>query len=200
MIKVLIFDADGVLINGEMFSKILAKEYGISTEITEPFFDGPFSECLVGNIDLKEAISPYLEGWGWKTGVDSFLDYWFSAEHSIDQDLIAYIQECRKRGIKCYVATNQEKHRAEYMLDKLGFVNNFDKLYASAHLGHKKPSLDFYEKLVNDLDGINKEEILFWDDSPKNITAARQFGINAELYTTFEDFNKRMKIYPDFDK
>lgn len=195
MIKVLIFDADGVLINGEMFSKKLAKEYGISLEQTAPFFKGVFNDCLIGNADLKESISPYLKEWGWKTGVDNFLDYWFSFEHSIDQELIAYIQDLRKNGIKCFVATNQEKNRAEYMLNKMGFVNNFDKLYASAHLGHKKPNLDFYAKLVSELGDIKKEEILFWDDTPENITGAREFGINAELYTSFEDFKKRIKIY-----
>ena len=195
MIKVLVFDADGVLINGEMFSKKLAKEYGISTEQTAPFFKGVFNDCLVGNADLKESISPYLEEWGWKTGVDGFIDYWFSSEHSIDQELIEYIQDLRKNGIKCFVATNQEKHRAEYMFSKMGFDKSFDKLYASAHLGHKKPSLDFYAKLVSELGDVKKEEILFWDDAPENITGAREFGINAELYTSFEDFKKRMKIY-----
>ena len=198
MIKVLLFDADGVLITGEMFSRILAREHGISTEQTLPFFDGPFQECIIGNADLKETVSPYLEGWGWKTGVDSFLEYWFSCEHLIDQELIEYIQKCRKNGIKCYVATNQEKHRAEYMLNKLGFAKSFDKLYASSHLGHKKPDVNFFVKLLEDLSNVKKEEILFWDDSTKNIQVAREFGINAELYTSFPDFKKRMKIYPDF--
>ena len=198
MIKVLLFDADGVLITGEMFSRILAKEYGISVEQTEPFFDGPFQECVVGNADLKETVAPYLEGWGWKTGVDSFRDYWFSCEHLIDQELIAYIQECRKRGIKCYIATNQEKHRAHYMLNTLGFADSFDKLYASAHLGHKKPDINYFIKLLKELGDVEKDEILFWDDSTENIRVAREFGINAELYTSFPDFQKRMRIYPDF--
>jgi beta-phosphoglucomutase-like phosphatase (HAD superfamily) len=40
MIKVVLFDADGVLINTELFSVHLARDYGISMETTLPFFTG----------------------------------------------------------------------------------------------------------------------------------------------------------------
>lgn len=195
MIKVLIFDADGVLINGDIFSKRFSKEYNIDISKINPFFDGPFKDCLVGKADLKEVIVPYLGEWGWKEGVDNFLEYWFSTEHSIDQELIDYIQEHRKNGIKCVMATNQEKYRADYLFNKIGFVNSFDKMYVSAHLGHKKINKEFFEKLVGDLDYIKKDEILFWDDDIENIDIAKEFGINAELYITFEDFKQKMKDY-----
>lgn len=198
MIKILIFDADGVLINSERFSKRLAREYGISTDKTTPFFTGIFNECLIGNADLKESITPYLNEWGWKKSVDDFLDYWFSSEHSVDMELINEIQKYRDKGIKCFVATNQEKHRAKYMLEKMGFTDSFDKLYASAHLGCKKPSFDFYEKITKELGEIKKEEILFWDDTKENITGAIEFGINAELYISIEDFKTKMKKYFSF--
>ena len=138
MIKVLIFDADGVLINGDIFSKRFSKEYNIDISKINTFFDGPFKDCIIGKADLKEVLAPYLKEWGWKDGVDNFLEYWFSSEHSIDQELIDYIQDRRSNGIKCVMATNQEKYRAEYMFNKIGFANSFDKMYASAHLGHKK--------------------------------------------------------------
>lgn len=195
MIKVLIFDADGVLINGDIFSKRFSKEYNIDISKINPFFDGSFKDCLVGKTDLKEAIIPYLEEWGWKDGVDNFLEYWFSSEHSIDQELIDYIQNYQNSGIKCVMATNQEKYRAEYMFNKIGFVNSFDKMYVSAHLGHTKTNVEFFDKLVKDLGDTKKDEILFWDDDIENINTAKEFGINAELYTTFKDFKQKMKDY-----
>ncbi|HAQ03079.1 hypothetical protein A2467_02000 [Candidatus Nomurabacteria bacterium RIFOXYC2_FULL_36_8] len=195
MIKVLIFDADGVLINGDIFSERFSKEYGIDIDKINPFFDGPFKDCLVGKADLKEVITPYLEEWGWKDGVDNFLEYWFSSEQSINQELIDCIQEYRKNGIKCVMATNQEKYRADYIFNKIGFVNSFDKMYVSAHLGHKKTNIEFFEKLVKDLGDIKKDEILFWDDDIENIKTAKGFGINAEVYTTFADFKQKIKDY-----
>lgn len=195
MIKALIFDIDGVLINSEKLSKKFAREYNIPLKDILPFFDGPFNDCILGKADLKEAITPYLRSWGWKKGVDKFLDYWFSVEHIMNQELIDCIQNYRKEGIKCFVATNQEKHRAEYIFNKMGFADSFDKFYFSSNLGHKKPDSDFFAKVVNDLGGIRKEEILFWDDAPENIAGAKEFGINAELFTSFPDFKRRIKVY-----
>jgi len=195
MIKVLIFDADGVLINGDIFSKRFSKEYNIDINKINPFFDGPFKECLVGKADLKEVVAPYLKEWDWKYGVDKFLEYWFSSEYSIDRELIDYIQNYRNNGVKCVMATNQEKYRADYLFNKIGFVDSFDKMYVSAHLGHKKTSKEFFGKLVTGLGDIKKEEILFWDDDIENINVAKEFGINAELYTTFVDFEQKMKNY-----
>jgi FMN phosphatase YigB (HAD superfamily) len=68
-------------------------------------------------------------------------------------------------------------------------------MYVSAHLGHKKTNKEFFEKLVKDLDNIKKDEILFWDDDIENINTAKEFGIKAELYTTFEDFKQKILKY-----
>ena len=184
MIKVVIFDADGVLIHQGRFSKSLDEEYGITIETTASFFKGPFQDCLVGKKDLREAIAPYLDSWGWDKGVDVLLDYWFTIEHAINEDLISYIQELRSKGILCFLATNNEKYRFQYMLEKMGFSESFDRTYSSAHLGEKKPNQEFFAKIYNDLENIQKEEIFFTDDDLENIQGAKDFGIKAEIYTT----------------
>lgn len=195
MIKVILFDADGVLINGGMYSNELERGYGITSKITRPFFMGVFQECLINAKDLKTEIEPYLEQWGWKKSVQDFMDEWFEYEHKINSPLINYIQKLRAQGTKCVVATNQEKYRADYMLQKMGFNFSFDKVYASAHLGARKPDQKFFEKILLNFPEVDKSEILFWDDSPGHVTAAKQFGINAELYTTLADFYEKMKHY-----
>ncbi|TXG77927.1 HAD family hydrolase [Candidatus Dojkabacteria bacterium] len=193
MIKYLLLDADGVIINPPyMFSTKLAKEYGITLEMTSDFFTGIFVECIEGRADLKEVLPPYLKEWGWSKTVEDFIDYWFQSEHDIDKELVKYVQEVRSKGIKCFVATNQEKHRAEYMLNELGFTNSFDKVYASSGLGYKKPDQMFFNKILSDLGKVNKKEILFWDDTVKNVESAKMFGINAEVYSNYKDFKNKM--------
>ncbi|MCC6323624.1 HAD-IA family hydrolase [Candidatus Nomurabacteria bacterium] len=190
MIKVILFDADGVLVNGERFSVVLEREHGISINKTLPFFNGEFQNCLIGNADLKETVEPHLSDWGWEQGTDAFLDYWFNAEHTINEELIEYIQELRQKGIQCFVATNNEKYRFGYMLDKMGFAKSFDKTYSSAHLGSKKPDLEFFQKIYNELENVGKDEILFIDDDHKNVENAKEFGINAEIYQSVDQIKK----------
>jgi putative hydrolase of the HAD superfamily len=195
MIKAVIFDADGVLINGEMFSVQLARDCGITTEQTLPFFTGTFKDCIVGKADLKEVLIPYLHKWGWNKSVDDFIDYWHRSEHNIDSELINYIQILRKNGIICCLGTNQTKFRFNYMLKEMGFEKSFDKVYVSAHIGYKKPNREFYEHILYDLKDIKKEEVVFWDDTLENVEGARQFGIHAEVYTSFDNFSIRMQKY-----
>lgn len=195
MIKVIIFDADGVLVHSKRrFSTTLAEKHGISLKSTLPFFNGPFQECLVGNSDLKEIILPYLDKWGWDKGVDTLLDYWFSLESQTDKLLIKYIKELRQKGVICLLATNNEKYRFKYMMSKMGLQKVFDKTYASAHLGHKKPNQSFFLKIYKELGKIDKKEILFVDDSIENIKGAKKFGINTEFYTTFDNLKKKISL------
>lgn len=80
------------------------------------------------------------------------------------------------------------------MIDHMGFSTAFDKIYSSAHMGLKKPAVDFYAKIIEDLKA-NKSEVLFWDDDQANINGAVEYGISAELYTKYENFLKTMKSY-----
>lgn len=192
MIKAILFDADGVLLNGEKFSRVLAKEKGLSEEITHEFFKGPFKDTIIGKKDLRTILPPFLAKWNWRGGVDAFLQYWFESEHKIDEALVAYVQELRSKNIQCYVATNQEKNRIEYMLKNMGFAGAFDGVFASSHIGHKKPTLKFYETVVASLN-LKKDQILFWDDTEKNVDAAKHFGIHAHVYTTLEHFMEVMQ-------
>lgn len=196
MIKAIIFDVDGVLINGKRFSDILHHDYGITQEKTLPFFTGPFQECLVGNADLREEIQPYLKEWGWQKTVDDFLWYWFTAEQHIDRELFAYIEVLKSKGIHVYVASNNEKHRTAYLWNELGFSKVFAEIFSSAHIGHVKHQLQFFEKMLKKLpEGVRKDEILLWDDDMKNIQTAQEFGLQAEFYSGLEQLKKKTEAY-----
>lgn len=192
MIKVLLFDVDGVLTSGGPFSKHLAQDYGISPEVTSAFFKEKLPACLIGNADLKEELLAYLQQWGWQQSVDDFIQYWFKSEHNIDEPLIEAIQDVRQRGIPCYLATNQEKYRTAYILEQMGFAEKFDGMFSSGHIGYAKPQRAFFMYVLSQLNGIEANEIFFWDDTPANVAAAREAGLQAEIYTSFADFQRTL--------
>ncbi len=194
MIKTIIFDADGVLVfRKEYFSKRL----GLSEDVMKKFFEGVFQECLVGKADLKEELPKYMHEWGWEGSVDELLKEWFEGERELNQELLSYIEKLRKKGITIYVGTNNEKYRTEYLRDVVGLGKVVHKFYGSGHIGHLKPDHKFFQYIIDD-QKLDKDEVIFWDDFKENVKAARKFGIKAEYYYSFEDFEKKMKKYLAF--
>lgn len=193
MIKVILFDADGVLISGKPFSQQLEKDFGIKVANLQPFFREKFPACLVGKADLKEEIKPYLPTWGWSGTTDDLLRYWFRVEHEPNQGLLLFIKRLKENGYKVYVATNQEKYRTEYLRNEMGFGSQFDGIFSSSYIGHKKPEQDFFKKILNEVKPVKANEVLFWDDSEENIIAAKNLGFEAHLYQNFSDFQSKMK-------
>jgi len=191
-IKAVILDADGMVVHGERFSNRLEKRFGIPTTVTGKFFSNGFADCLVGRADLKKELSKQLGAWGWKQSVDDLLGFWFSdADTIIDRRFQHVPESLQSYGIKVCLATNNEKYRTAYLSETKRLGTWFDKIFSSADMGVKKPDQAFFQKMIDEL-GFEKGEVTFWDDDPGNIEGAKSFGVNAELYTGFEDFEKKI--------
>ncbi len=197
MTKAILFDADGVVIDAEMFSVQYQEKYNVSNDEMVPFFKGDFQKCVMGQLDLVEAVTPWLAKWKWEGTPEEFLHYWFSAEHSVDEQMIETIKKLRKKGIKCYLVTNQEKYRAQYLKEQMGFDKLFDDMFLSGDIGYKKPDREFYEFILNNLKNkyeIHSQEIMFFDDDQRNVDAAKNCGIDAYFYKNFEEFQNTVKL------
>ncbi|MFH1287000.1 MAG: HAD-IA family hydrolase [Candidatus Magasanikbacteria bacterium] len=190
--QVILFDADGVVIRSEMFGTHYQQTQGLSPDDMLPFYKGIFQECLTGRADLKEVIVPWLKKWKWDGDVDGFLLQWFQYEHKTDQKVVDLIRELRKNAVSCYLATNQEKYRTQYMRNEMGFEKLFDGIFSSAEIGSKKPQAEFYEFIFREL-GVNKDKILYTDDTASHVEGAKLAGIDAYLYTEFEPFYEYVK-------
>ena len=78
----------------------MEREYGIPVDKVLPFFTGIFQQCLIGKAELRKVIGPHLQEWGWKGTVDELLEFWFKAEHKIDEQMIEIVKSLKEKVIR----------------------------------------------------------------------------------------------------
>lgn len=184
MIKVILFDCDGPIIKREMY---FSQRLGIPYEKLKDFFEGDFLLCETGKKDLKEELKVHIKSWGVSKSLDELMDFWFSNEAEVDRQMTDQIFLLRQRGIKCFLATNNEKYRTEYLWTVVGLKNFLDGLFSSCYVGYMKSHAEFWQEAYKNFSEISKQEILVVDDDPQNVKSAQQFGFTASLYTDFEN-------------
>lgn len=181
-----LWDIDGVLIAPWQFRDKLEGEYGISPEVTGSFFADRFRDCLVGEADLRYELRHRLGDWGWSDSVDRFMRLWFEAEKEPVAEVMDFVAELQRAGYPCYIASNQERYRARYLSETVGFSQVFDELFFSSRMGVRKPDSAFYVAIQEEL-GRSPSELVLVDDSLANVEAARVLGWTAVHFRNLAD-------------
>ncbi len=194
-IRALLFDGDGVVLTGGVFTRALAERPDIDVSALQPFFRNEFVACLEASARIEDALPPYLDACGWSDGVEAFLHFWFEAERAVDAELLDLICRYRANGVQCHLASNQERRRAAYLTEEMGLGRRFERLFFSCELGVRKPARAYFDAIAQALAPLQCCSMLLWDDAVTNVEAARSTGMQAELYTTLESFTFGMARY-----
>ncbi len=196
--RIFVFDADGVVIEPWGFANVLQRDFDISKEDTLPFFAGPFQLCLSGHAELIESLRPFLKRWNWFGSVEEFVQLWLQADDQPRDDVVTLIRKLRASGFCCYLASNQEAIRANYIRNTMEFESEFDGLFFSCDLGVAKPDLGFYQAIAEQLTR-EPECIWFWDDTEECVTGAQRAGWNAFVYDSPESITSITERYAVFE-
>lgn len=182
-IRVLLLDADGVVqTTGPGWRAALAALCP-DPAATDDFLADVFAAerpCLTGAVDFEPALGAVLERWRSTASTAEALAIWELIEPQAQ--LLALVDELRATGLRVSLATNQQHRRAGFMAHGLGYVERFDDLFFSCHLGCAKPGATYFET-VRDALGVQAAQVLFVDDHEVNVAAARESGFNAEVYS-----------------
>lgn len=209
MIKAVLFDADGLVVLGKYkyFSDRFSEEHGVPNDKIMDFFRNEYKLCAVGKMDLKTAVEKYFPSWNWKESAEDFLNYWFSGENEVNEKILKLISELQQQGIKCYLATNQEKYRTKFLWEDLDLNKIFDGIFVSCEIGFTKKDNEYYRKIKDQLTKINSNEILMIDGDETVLQKAIESGITTLNFEGIreieEEINKRIftesgkKIYQE---
>lgn len=179
-IKAVLFDADGVLQRPTMrwrlaFETLLQISGEELDRVTQELCEIEAS-CLENENDFVSAISRKLASRGLAHRLESLM----SIFNGIDMisDVVDVIAQIRRAGTPCYLATNQQSHRANHMSTQLNYHGLFDQEFYSCQMGAAKPKPEFFVHILNTLD-LSADEVLLVDDREENTRSASGVGLRV---------------------
>jgi glucose-1-phosphatase len=205
MIKNIIFDLGGVVINLDMHLTINAfRTLGFSNiedffsfsrqnEFFDQFETGKITAAVFREQIRKAAPKPII---------DADIDYaWNAMILDLPAERIALIKKMKPKFRTFILSNTNEIHvdyfsailRRNYGMDN--FSEIFEKVYYSNEIGAKKPNAESFEFVLKE-NNLLPEETFFIDDTQINIEAASKLGIksywlkNGETINSLFDYGK----------
>ncbi len=190
MIKGVIFDMDGVLVDNrdihiEAF-EIFCRRYGCILDREKLM--GMFGH---GNEEIMPLLMPeevvHVKGIE-ELGREKEEIYREIFRDRIEptRGLVAFLAELRRRGYLTAVGSSGNKANVDFVLEKCGIAGCFDAVVNGQMVTRCKPDPEIY-LLAASLLGVSPSQCLVIEDAPAGISAARSAGMHvAVLATTFE--------------
>lgn len=119
--------------------------------------------------------------------LDAGLEDSYLSRHSISADLIKFLALARRKGVPVWCLSNDVARWSIKLRESFGLNSYLQGSIISGDVGSRKPDRKIYELLV-EKSGFNPDEMMFFDDRAKNISAAKGCGIPSELFDTKKGF------------
>lgn len=135
--------------------------------------------CLTGEHDFPDALAQAMRRHRMPGDAADVARGWLDIV--VDPRRLELVDALRTDGVRVALATNQHRFRGSYMREHLRLDDHVDAAYYSFEQGVAKPDAAFFTRILDDL-GDPPGSVLFIDDLPGNVRAARRLGIDARLH------------------
>ena len=181
MIKAVIFDMDGLLIDSEMISykcyRDFLKSYGFEFTLKEYIKDYSGKQLITSLNYIKDH---YQLNYDIEKAIDIFHEYEakYIEEDGVElkpgaKELLKYLKE---HHYKTIIATSSREKRAQSLLEKHQVMQYMDDIVYGFEVEHGKPAPDIFLKACEKLDVLPNEALVL-EDSEAGIDSAYQAHI-----------------------
>lgn len=192
-VKAVVFDIGNVLIkwNPERFYDA---RLGIA-ERKRLFAEVPLHEMNLG-LDRGDPFQASVYALAdqhpnWAEEIRHWHDSWLQFAHCDIPRSIRLLRALRRNAIPVYALSNFGIGTFKVALEAYPVLAEFDQSYISGHLGCIKPDGEIYQHLEVG-SGLPPETLLFADDRPENIEAAKARGWQTHQFTTPKGWAARL--------
>jgi HAD superfamily hydrolase (TIGR01509 family) len=190
MIKGVLFDMDGVLVDSEPFickaAIMMFSELGItvSAEDFKPF------------VGMGE--NRYIGGVAERHGIKIDIAHVKARTYKIYEEIVTgnlsplpganeFVSRCRNKGFRLALATSADRIKMEVNLKEIGLSpDSFDTIITGLDVKNKKPFPDIYLKAAEDI-GLLPVECLVVEDAVSGIKAGKAAGCRCLAVTSSFD-------------
>ena len=197
MIKNIVFDIGNVMVGFDW--KQFIEKFGWSDEVSAKIANATVHAKTWHEIDRGVMTE------------DEVLEAFIANDPSVESELRAFYEDfsgmlnqfeyakgwiidLKRRGFKVYCLSNMSFKAVRECADALDFLPMLDCYILSCNEGLIKPQKEIYQ-LFFERFNLKPEECLFFDDLERNVNAARDNGMNAEIFTDVKSAEASISEY-----
>ena len=197
MIKLIIFDLDGVLVEARDFHYdalnrslgAIDEKYVISREEHLSRYDGLSTKKKLAMLTKEKGLPPehYDKVWGGKqeSTRDIINEKVRPSDHA---DIITALSTLKSMGYTVYCASNSIRSSVKLMLLRAGYMEYIDSFLSNQDVSNPKPHPEIYMRAMLDA-GVSPKETLIVEDSHIGRKAANESGAHVMGVKGLEDVN-----------
>ena len=196
MIKIFVFDLGNVILPFE-HRQIAEKLHEVSriqdrftpADMFRFMFDrdnglvNPYEEGLMSSIDFFARLR---ERYKLDLDFEEFKDIWnlIFQENAEVNDLILFL---KKEGYPLFLLSNTNELHFSYIMERYPIVHSLDEWILSYEVGAKKPKQKIYDVIFEKNKDVKRDEVLYIDDIPEYVEAAKGFGLQGLVFKDAKD-------------
>lgn len=191
MIKLIIFDLDGVLVDIKnlhfnALNNALGEKYAINWDEHLSLYDGLKTKQKLKMLSEKKGLPTEQHESIWIKKQENTLKELSNLK--ISNNLVETMQKLVDRGFKLALCSNSIRKTVLTTLSKVGIIEFFDIILSNQDVKNSKPHPEIYWKAISSM-GFLPEETLIIEDSPYGLLAASRSKSHVMRVKTPKDVN-----------